>query len=127
LPAFLQIGTIVTPICAAAAAVWTTVAPSDESLRVTLIAAWALPLAIGWALIYRRRFASYPAVQAVITSLSPGDVGTASAVVVHYRYAVAGTTHHGAHMIFDARRLAVGQGIWVLVSPRCPERSIAWV
>jgi hypothetical protein len=127
LPAFLQIGTLVTPACATVAAVWAAVAPSEDSFRLALTAAWALPLAMGWALIYRRRFTSYPAVPAVIISFSPGDVGGASATVVHDRYEADGTTHHGAHMIFDAKRLAVGQGIWVLVNPRRPGQSIAWL
>ena len=127
LPAFLQIGTVVTPVCAMAAVIWIAVMPSEKSFRLAFTAAWTLLLAMGWALMYRRRLTSFPAVRAVIIAFSPGAVGRVSATVVHYRYEVGGTTHQGTHTVFDAKELAVGQGIWVLVNPRRPEGSMAWL
>ena len=71
------------------------------------MATGALALAAGWALIYRQRFASHPAVQAVITYLSPGNVGG----VGHRRsLPLCACRHDLSRGPYDLRREAVGGG-----------------
>jgi hypothetical protein len=127
LPAFLQMGTIVTPLCAVGTTAWTALALSNQPFRLFLFSIGALALAIGWALIYRWRFVRYPAVRAVITSLSPSGVGGVSATEVNYSYEFAGRSYRGSHQMFDAKLLAPGASIWILVNPSRPERSVAWL
>ena len=127
LPAFLQMGVIATPICALAAALWLAFDPGKDSLIVVLTVVWALPLAWGWALLYRRRMVTYPAFPALVIGHSPGEGGMMFATYVHYRYAVGGREYEGEHMVSDARHLGVGTLFWVLVSPTDPSRSIGWL
>ena len=88
LPAFLQIGTVVTPVCALIAIVWITIDQSKEAFRVTLVGIWVLPLAYCWALMYRWRFVNYTPIRGNISRFAQGTVGMSGATIVHYRYDV---------------------------------------
>jgi hypothetical protein len=127
LPAFLQIGTFVTTVVTVVVLFWILTGPPEEALRHVWAVAWASALVLGWALVYRRRLIRYPAVRGRITGFSRDSVGGAAATAVHYCYEAGRTTRRGVHLVFDARRLEVGQDIWVLVDPAHPERSIAWL
>lgn len=127
LPAFLQIGIVVTALSTLAGAIWFAVDPGSDSLYVIVTVTWALPLAWGWAWVYRRRLVNYRAVPARISALSRAEEAMMFATSVHYYYTIEDRVYAGTHVVANARHLSVGTKIWVLVSPTNPKRSVGWL
>ena len=127
LPAFLQIGTIVTPIVSIFAIFWMALAPSNDALYVSMTGIWTLALAYGWAFLYRRRFIHYVAAQGILAHCSQAtDEMAFIAKIIYYSYEVDGRYCLGEYMVHDTSDLKIGDRIWVLYCATDPRKSVPW-